>query len=90
MSARTTRVRYEAIVTDLEVLAALVFLVDNYAVVKIVKTANTIITSTEYRTRAFTHSAIRRFSRLEATKTIEEDTPALDRNDSLYTTTYLD
>jgi hypothetical protein len=58
--------------------------------VKIVKTTNTIATSTEYRTSAFILSAIRRFNRFEAMKTIEEDTPVLERNDSLYTDTYLE
>jgi hypothetical protein len=58
--------------------------------VKIVKTTNTITTSTEYRTRAFIFSAIRTFNRFEAMKNPEEDTPALERNDSLYTNTYLE
>ena len=61
-----------------------------YAVVKIVKTTNTIATSTEYRTKVFIFSAIWTFNRFKAMETIGEDTPVLEKNDSLYTNTYLE
>jgi hypothetical protein len=63
--------------------------VSSYEVVKIVKTTNTIATSTEYRTRAFILSAIWTLNRFKVMKTIGEDRPVFEKNDSLYTNTYL-